>query len=691
LSIRRFAPDSVQPLRWRHCILGIAAAAILALPCGAQVTQAVPNTQGSADSSTTTPEATADSLPDAPVPQSSYNAADSTGWRGTFAFYGWFAGEHGTVGVLGHNAGISVPFSDVFQNLKGVIPIFVEADKGRFVLPIDYLWLKLEGIRGLPFTDISQTSVNVQLTESIFTPKAGVRVLDAEHFKIDALGGIRYWYINGNLTLEPSGLFSSRSQNWVDGLGGARFTLPFNDKAAITVSGDAGAGGANIDYQALGLFTYNFTRHFGAGVGWRYLDVNYRPTSRQFVYDTAMSGALGGVYFTTGGKPPVPPTAACVVEPSELLPWAGPVKASVTTANFNPKHTLSYIWTSNGQTVAGQGTTATLDTTQMAPGDYTVRASVTDPKEKKNNSATCAAPFTVKQPRAPVLTCSASPTSVKPGEPITITVSGSSPDLSPIDKRSFSASAGAVTEGQTSKGAQVGEFTTVATLDTTNVAGGPLTVNVGVTDVHGLSASCTATAEVVPPPPPPPPPAPLEARLALHSVFFPTALPNEKRPEGGLSESQEQTLITLATDFKTYLQMKPDAHLTLTGHADPRGSAQYNQALSERRVNSVKHFLVQQGIPESALATKAVGESQQLSKDEVRDLVEKNPDLDEAAKKKVLSRINVIYLAQNRRVDITLTNTGQQSVQLYPFNAADAATLLSETPQQHAKKPVRRK
>ena len=38
----------------------------------------------------------------------------------------------------------------------------------------------------------------------------------------------------------------------------------------------------------------------------------------------------------------------------------------------------------------------------------------------------------------------------------------------------------------------------------------------------------------------------------------------------------------------------------------------------------------------------------------------------------------VIYLAQNRRVDITLNNTGQQSVKLYPFNAADLNTLLSE-------------
>ena len=159
----------------------------------------------------------------------------------------------------------------------------------------------------------------------------------------------------------------------------------------------------------------------------------------------------------------------------------------------------------------------------------------------------------------------------------------------------------------------------------------------------------------------------------------------EKRPDRGLAESQEQILTTLATDFKAYLQVRPDARLTLTGHADPRGGDKYNQALSERRVGSVKNFLVGQGVPESAIDTKAVGDSQPLSKDEVKDLIQKNPELTDDERKKMLRQINDIYLAQNRRVDITL-NTGQESVQLYPFNAHDSGTLLSTKPQAHAKK-----
>ena len=75
------------------------------------------------------------------------------------------------------------------------------------------------------------------------------------------------------------------------------------------VGGDAGGGGANLDYQVVGLFAYNFTPKLGLGLGWRYLDVDYRG-NHQFIYDVAESGALAGLYFNFGGRPPVPPSAA---------------------------------------------------------------------------------------------------------------------------------------------------------------------------------------------------------------------------------------------------------------------------------------------------------------------------------------------------------------------------------------------
>jgi len=37
----------------------------------------------------------------------------------------------------------------------------------------------------------------------------------------------------------------------------------------------------------------------------------------------------------------------------------------------------------------------------------------------------------------------------------------------------------------------------------------------------------------------------------------------------------------------------------------------------------------------------------------------------------------VLVLANNRRVDVTLSTTGQQSVRRYPFNAKDFLALIS--------------
>jgi outer membrane protein OmpA-like peptidoglycan-associated protein len=179
-----------------------------------------------------------------------------------------------------------------------------------------------------------------------------------------------------------------------------------------------------------------------------------------------------------------------------------------------------------------------------------------------------------------------------------------------------------------------------------------------------------------------PPPSPeflkLEARLALHSIYFPTDLPRVTNPDGGLLESQRQTLISLAEDFKKYLETKPDAHLTLGGHADPRASVEYNQALSERRVDRTKRFLIEHGVPEANLATKAFGEEQNLTEGQVRDAVEKNPELTPEQRQRVLNNLQTILLASNRRVDVTLSTTGQTSIREYPFNAADSLTLLQQ-------------
>jgi outer membrane protein OmpA-like peptidoglycan-associated protein len=166
--------------------------------------------------------------------------------------------------------------------------------------------------------------------------------------------------------------------------------------------------------------------------------------------------------------------------------------------------------------------------------------------------------------------------------------------------------------------------------------------------------------------------------LALsRSVYFPTNRPRNLKHDAALLPSEQDALKTLADSFKAYLTAVPDAHLVLGGHADKRGPASYNQALSERRAELAKQFLVAQGIPEASLETKAYGKEQNLTVDQVKQLLDQNPNLSAADKQKALAKIQTVVLANNRRVDITLSKTGQESARLYPFNSPDYATLVN--------------
>src|ERR1019366_8490662 len=309
-------------------------------------------------------------------------------------------------------------------------PIAVELDKRRLVIPVDFFWVKLGDDRGIPFNELGQTAVNIHLTESIFTPKIGYRLINAEHFKFDALAGIRYWYIGQNLTVEPVGVGRSRSASWVDGLGGVRAILPLGEKASVTVSGDAGAGGANLDYQALGLLNYNFTRKWGASVGWRYLYVNYAPTNHLFIFNTAMTGLVAGVSYNFGGKPAVPPTASCSVSPTEI--WAGdPVTANISTQNFNPKHTITYSWAATGSKISGTGTTGNVDTACLAPGSYTVQIGL--PTSARRTSTPSTPSLTAGQPLDPRSRAPARPAMSTP--PAWRRAATRLPERQPIPKR----------------------------------------------------------------------------------------------------------------------------------------------------------------------------------------------------------------------------------------------------------------
>jgi outer membrane protein OmpA-like peptidoglycan-associated protein len=160
--------------------------------------------------------------------------------------------------------------------------------------------------------------------------------------------------------------------------------------------------------------------------------------------------------------------------------------------------------------------------------------------------------------------------------------------------------------------------------------------------------------------------------VLLQSVFFPTDYPTKDEPTLGLVRSQQEVLTTLATGFKQYLEFDPDAKLSLGGYTDERGTDEYNDSLSELRAQSVKDFLVSQGITAEKIDTSAYGKQKPLDKTTVSDLQTQNPN---QPPEKWVRDSRATWLAYNRRVDIILMPTNAESVRLYPNQAPDSQIL----------------
>jgi peptidoglycan-associated lipoprotein len=58
-----------------------------------------------------------------------------------------------------------------------------------------------------------------------------------------------------------------------------------------------------------------------------------------------------------------------------------------------------------------------------------------------------------------------------------------------------------------------------------------------------------------------------------------------------------------------YMKDNPNVEIGIDGYADPRGTTQYNQPLSQRRVDAVKAALVSAGVPSARIQTGAFGET----------------------------------------------------------------------------------
>ncbi len=272
-----------------------------------------------------------------------------------------------------------------------------------------------------------------------------------------------------------------------------------------------------------------------------------------------------GIVFNLGqiGPPPEPLGATCAAQPAQV--FAGePITVTATAQNIPKKHNVSYAFQTTGGKLQAKDNVANVDTAGLEPGAYRVTGTVTDSKAKKAPPATCEAAFTVQErpKHPPSIACSANATTVKAGEPVTITCTSQNPDNRQLTY-DWNASGGKLAPNQTS-----------ATLDTTGAPAGPISVTTKVSDDRGLNATASTTVNVEVPPPPP------QASKIGEVVFKPR------------NARVDNTAKAVLDDIALRLQRDADAKAVIVGFSDPQTEKRIGDKLAAQRAVNAKAYLV---------------------------------------------------------------------------------------------------
>ncbi|MDD5543245.1 MAG: outer membrane protein transport protein [Acidobacteriia bacterium] len=261
---------------------------------------------------------------------------------------------------------------------------------------------------------------------------------------------------------------------------------------------------------------------------------------------------------------PKHPSANCTIDVTPIQQGkTANVSALVSDFDLN---TVTYSWSTTGGKVNGTGSTIVFDSTDTAPGTYTVTAKVTD---KAGDEAMCSVNVEVEAPpkvnHNPTVSCSADRTSLIEGESTGVHASASDPDGDPLTY-TWSTTAGHIS----GSGADV-------TFDSTGVPGGTTaTITVVVDDGRGGTATCSVSVQVNPAPPKAKP--------------QPVSCMSEGFPSGSARINNVDK--ACLDDVSLKMQNDPRASLTITGYSDK--SEKGAKALAGKRAEAAKNYLVKE-------------------------------------------------------------------------------------------------
>ena len=166
------------------------------------------------------------------LPAEAETDSEQDGWKFGGSAYLWAAGVKGT-SAAGDE--IDVSFSDLLGQLHGGIMGILAAQKGRWTMLADFLYLSIHdesssttNIIGIP----TKLDVDVKMKGYVSTLGVAYRVIDADGTSLDLMAGARYFKLDLDLDADVGGseIKSSDSGDVLDGIIGTQVLFNLNDR-----------------------------------------------------------------------------------------------------------------------------------------------------------------------------------------------------------------------------------------------------------------------------------------------------------------------------------------------------------------------------------------------------------------------------------------------------------------------------
>jgi hypothetical protein len=228
-------------------------------------------------------------------------AAAGNRWEFALSIPVWLSAVDGDVTIRGQKLSVDQDTSDVVDlfdsHLNGAFALHLEAQKNRFGMLLDTMWVDLEA-RG------TQGTTDATANLEGFIGELGVfyTIVDPEKkkgwgaFQVDALGGVRLSALE--FGIHGDAFDGSVHRTIYDPYIGLRMKLGLTNWLSLKARGDIGGFGieawptSSISYNVDAGLEFHIAESFDLGVGYRFLTYEFDGNASDSTFDATLTGPV---------------------------------------------------------------------------------------------------------------------------------------------------------------------------------------------------------------------------------------------------------------------------------------------------------------------------------------------------------------------------------------------------------------